>query len=371
MSQKTETAKRLISLDALRGFDMLFIMGGEALLISIMSLFPGDMAGLIAGQMGHKAWHGLAFYDIIFPMFLFLAGISFPFSLAKQLSLGKSKGEISLRIVRRAVLLIFLGMLYNGLLDFDFDNMRYASVLGRIGVAWAIASLVYLWAGKRLSVVISIAIMIGYWALLAFCKAPDADASVSTYSMEGSIVGYIDRLLLPGTLHNVIHDPEGVLSTLPAVVTAMLGIFTGIYVRKECIGGYKKAAMMFLSSLLLLAAGYLWGELFPINKNLWTSSFVCCAGGWSLLLFTVFYFLTDVVGYRKWAFPLCVIGMNSITIYMAQQFLDFHRPVKTIFGGVLSLLPAEYYSTAYWGCYIFVCWLFLYLLYKCKLFLKV
>lgn len=371
MRSSEDKNRRLLSLDALRGFDMLFIMGGEAFVISLMSLFPGDASEIVIAQMGHKAWHGLAFYDIIFPLFIFLAGVSTSFSLSKQLSLGKSKREISLRILKRCAVLLFLGMLYNGLLSFDFENMRYASVLGRIGLAWAFASLLYLWTGKRASVIISVAVLLGYWALLALVKAPDAASSVSVFSMEGSVAGYVDRILLPGRLHNVIHDPEGLLSTLPAMVTAMLGIFTGEFVRKEGICEYKKVAVMVACSSLLLVAGYMWGELFPVNKNLWTSSFVCCAGGWSLLLFAVFYLLIDVVGLRKWAFSLRVIGMNSITIYMAQQFFDFHRPVHTLFDGMLSLFPEDLYATAYWGCYILVCWLFLYFLYRCKLFLKV
>ncbi|MBQ8335935.1 MAG: DUF5009 domain-containing protein [Bacteroidaceae bacterium] len=371
MRSPKDKNRRLLSLDALRGFDMLFIMGGEAFVISLMSLFPGDASDIVIAQMGHKAWHGLAFYDIIFPLFLFMAGISTSFSLSKQLSTGKGKRDISLRILRRCAMLLFLGMLYNGLLGFDFENMRYASVLGRIGLAWALASLLYLWTGRRFSVIISVAVLLGYWALLALVKAPDAAASVSIFSMEGSVVGYVDRILLPGRLHDAMHDPEGLLSTLPAMVTAMLGIFTGELVRKEGTGEYKKVVIMTACSLLLLSVGYMWGELFPVNKNLWTSSFVCCAGGWSMMLFAVFYLLIDVVGFRKWAFPLRVIGMNSITIYMAQQFFDFHRPVQTVFGGLLSLFPESLYATAYWSCYILVCWLFLYLLYRNKLFLKV
>lgn len=371
MPSNKEKGKRLLSLDALRGFDMFFIMGGESLIISLALLFPGEVSDVLCEQMGHKAWHGFAFYDMIFPLFLFLAGLSFPFSLSKQLSAGKSKGAVTLKIVRRAAMLLFLGMLYNGLLDFDFEAMRYASVLGRIGLAWAFASLIYLWGGKRLSVIVSVVILLGYWALLALVRAPDADMAASTFSMEGSVVGYVDRLLLPGTLHNEIHDPEGILSTLPAIVTAMSGVFTGLFVHESRMNGYRKTGVMFLCSLLLLSVGYLWGEVFPLNKNLWTSSFVCCSSGWSLFLFTLFYLLVDVAGYKRWAFPLRVIGLNSITIYMAQRFFDFAKPVHTIFGGAISLLPAELYATAYWGCYILLCWLFLYFLYKFRIFLKV
>ena len=190
--------------------------------------------------------------------------------------------------------------------------------------------------------------------------------------MEGCIVGYVDRCLLPGTLHDGIHDPEGLLSTLPAIVTALLGIFTGEFVRsKSVVNEYKKVVVMFAAAMVLLVAGYLWNMVFPINKNLWSSSFVCCAGGWSLLLFALFYLVVDVIGWSKWAFPLRVIGMNSITIYLAQQFLDFSKPVNTLFGGILKLLPEDYYALGWWCCYMLVCWCLLYFLYRNKVFLKV
>lgn len=365
-----EKNRRLLSLDALRGFDMFFIMGGGALLLSVSSFFPENVSAFIAEQMGHKEWHGFAFYDLIFPLFLFLAGLSLPFSLSKQLSLGKSRLNISLKIVRRAVLLVFLGVLYNGLLNFDFENLRYASVLGRIGLAWAIAALIYLWAGKRVSVVVSVVVLLGYWALLALVKAPDALPEVAVYSMEGSIVGYIDRLYLPGVLHLGVHDPEGLLSTLPAVVTAMAGIFTGDFVRQKRVKEYSKVGIMLLTSLILLVLGYLWGLAFPINKNLWTSSFVVFAAGWSLLLFALFYLVIDVVGLKRWSFFFRVIGMNSITIYLLQQFFDFHKPVQTLFGGFLSLFPEQYYPSLYWCCYVLICWLLLYFLYRKSVFLK-
>ena len=363
-----EKNRRLLSLDALRGFDMFFIMGGGALLLSLSSFLPDSISAVIAEQMGHKEWHGFAFYDLIFPLFLFLAGVSFPFSLAK---VGKNKSRMLLKIVRRAFLLIFLGVLYNGLLNFDFENLRYASVLGRIGLAWAVAALIYLFAGKKVSIAVSVILLLGYWALLALVKAPDALPEIDIYSMEGSIVGYIDRLFLPGALHLGIHDPEGLLSTLPAVATAMAGIFTGEFVRDNKVKEYRKVGIMLCASLLLLVIGYLWGMVFPINKNLWTSSFALFAAGWSLLLFAMFYLVIDVVGLKGWSFFFRVIGMNSITIYLLQQFVDFHKPVQTVFGGFLSLFPEQYYSSLYWCCYVLVCWLLLYFLYRKGVFLKV
>ena len=362
---------RLLSLDVLRGFDMSFIMGGEIVFICLASLFPN--LKFLGEQMGHSQWDGFTFYDLIFPLFLFLAGISFPFSMAKQLSLGKSRGCISLKVIKRGMILVLLGVVYNGLLQFDFETLRYASVLGRIGLAWMFASLLYIWLKRKwLLSLLSAVILFGYWALLALVVAPDASDGASSFSMEGSIVGYIDRYSLPGALHNEIHDPEGLLSTLPAIVTAMLGIFTGEFVRSKSIANeYKKVLVMLGAATVMLAAGYLWNIVFPINKNLWSSSFVCCAGGWSLLLFALFYLVVDVLQWRNWAFPFRVIGMNSITIYLAQQFIDFSKPVNALFGGLLKSLPEDYYALGWWCCYMLVCWCLLYFLYSKKVFLKV
>ena len=361
---------RLLSLDVLRGFDMSFIMGGEVVLICLASLFPS--LKFLGEHMGHSSWDGFTFYDLIFPLFLFLAGISFPFSMAKQLSAGKSKGSVSLKVLKRGLMLVMLGIVYNGLLQFDFDTLRYASVLGRIGLAWMFASLLYIWLKRKWLVLLSAVVLLGYWALLGLAVAPDAPDGASSFSMEGSIVGYLDRCLLPGTLHNEIHDPEGILSTLPAIVTALLGIFTGEFVRSKRISnGYNKVAAMLGVAIVLLAVGYLWDMVFPINKNLWSSSFVCCAAGWSLMLFALFYLVIDVFGWRKWAFPFRIIGMNSITIYLAQEFLDFSKPVDTLFGGALKYLPEDYNVLGWWCCYMLVCWCFLYFLYRKKVFLKV
>lgn len=362
---------RLMSLDTLRGFDMFFIMGGDALFIAFCSLFPGTLVGSWGAQMHHVAWNGFTFYDLIFPLFLFLAGVSFPFSLAKQRSLGKSNCVISRKILYRGAMLVLLGMVYNGLLSFDFETMRYPSVLGRIGSAWMFAALLYVWVGRKWSALLSAVLLLGYWALLACVPVPGSEG-LSPFSMGGSLVGYIDRLLLPGTLHDGVHDPEGLLSTLPAVVTALLGIFTGEFVMsKKVQSGYRKVLYLFAAAALLLLAGWLWDMLFPINKNLWTSSFVCFAGGWSVALFALLYLVVDVLQWRGWTLFFRVIGMNSITIYLLQRFVDFHQPTNALLGGVINAFPASLHPLAYWLCYVGVCWVLLYFLYRKKIFLKV
>lgn len=363
--------QRLQSIDALRGFDMLFIMGFSGLIVALCSLFPNGAECWLAETMDHVEWHGFAHHDTIFPLFLFLAGLSFPFSYAKQCSAGATRRQIYLKIVRRAVILILLGLIYNGLFKFNFESLRVCSVLGRIGVAWAVAALLYINLGRNARIAICGVILVAYWLVVGYIPAPDFEGA-DPLSMQGSIVGYIDRLITPGRLYNDnIFDPEGLLSTLPAVVTAMLGIFTGEYVRSEKHSGNRKSLTMFVAAIIMLVLGLLWNTVFPINKCLWTSSFVLVVGAYSLAMFALFYYLIDVRGWSRWSFPLQVIGMNSITIYLAQKIIRFHNCNKFLFGGLADHLPEEWGTLLLKVGYVAVCWTFLYILYRKKIFLKV
>lgn len=376
MSEKANKSKtdnkpagRLLSIDALRGFDMFFIMGGSTLVAALYGLFPNSFFESLAIQMEHVEWNGFHFYDIIFPLFLFIAGISFPFSLAKSRSKGLTEKKIVWNIIRRGLILILLGAIYNGLLSFDFANVRYASVLGRIGIAWMIAALIYRVTNTRTRLIITGIILIGYYLLL-FIPTHEA-IEYGIYTKDGCLVGYIDRILLPGKLHEGTFDPEGLLSAIPAVATALLGMFAGEIVKSEKSGN-KKALTLFVIGIALVVAGWLWNIGFPVNKKLWTSSFVCVAGGYSYLLFALFYYLIDVKKWQSWTKFFTVIGINSITIYIAQQFINFGYTADSLFGGIYSLFNNEaiqiFLSNA--G-YITVCWLFLYVLYRNKIFLKV
>ena len=213
----------------------------------------------------------------------------------------------------------------------------------------------------------------GYWSLLALVPAPDAPAGADVYSMEGTIVGYIDRLLLPGKLHNKIFDPEGLLSTVPAVATAMLGMLTGEFVRlsEQRLSGNRKALYIALAAVAFTLVGILWDLSFPINKKLWTSSFVCVVAGYSLGMFALFYWIIDVKGYKGWVLPFQVIGLNSITIYMAQRIVDFKGISAFFFGGLAAKMPEALAPVVASTGYLLVSWLFLYFLYKKRIFLKV
>ena len=366
--------KRLLSLDTLRGFDMLFIMGLASLITAVCALFPNGAECALARNMSHVSWDGFRHHDTIFPLFLFIAGISFPFSYAKQQANGASRGKIYLKIFKRAAVLIILGLVCNGLLKFHFDRLRVASVLGRIGLAWMFAALFFINFKRTTRIIIAAVILIGYWLVIRFIPAPDAPGA-DPLSIDGNFAGYFDRLFLPGRLlyNDGKFDPEGLFSTLPAIVTAMLGMFTGEFVLsdKKGLSGEKKSLYMAIAGVVMLAAGLLWSLDFPINKKLWSSTFVLVVGAYSLLMFALFYYIIDVKGHKKWTLPFKVVGMNSITIFMAQRIIGFRGISDFFLSGVTELCSEPWANVINRAGYLLVSWLFLYFLYKKKVFLKV
>ncbi|MBR3702386.1 MAG: DUF5009 domain-containing protein [Alistipes sp.] len=367
-------SNRLQSLDALRGFDMFFIMGLSGLITALCALAPCGFTEELALQMKHVEWDGLRHHDTIFPLFLFLAGVSFPFSYARQCEMGASSAKIYWKIVRRGIVLVLLGMVYNGLFKFDFDSLRCASVLGRIGLAWMFAALLFVSCGVKARAAISVTILIGYALLIKFVGASDVE-SADPLSMQGNLVGYIDRLFMPGRLiyDGGRFDPEGLLSTLPAVVTAMLGMFTGELIRlpEERVSGNRKCLYMVGAAVVLALVAIVFDGFVPVNKMLWSSTFVCAVGAYSLAMMALFYYIVDVRGWRSWTLPFRVVGMNSITIYLAQRIINFGGISTFFFGGVAKLCPEQWATVVHSVGYLLVSWLFLYFLYRKKVFLKV
>jgi predicted acyltransferase len=364
--------RRLHSLDALRGFDMFWIMGGESIFIGLATLTGWPFFKWWAAQLHHVAWHGFHFYDMIFPLFLFIAGISFPFSLAKRMAANVSKRSIYKHIVNRALILVLLGILYVNGLRFDFPNLQYSSVLGRIGIAWMLAAFIFMNTNLKYRIIWFWGLLITYWLLLLLFPAHDL-GSFGPFSQEGNLAGYIDRLFMPGKLYMGNYTPQGFLSTIPAIGIPLLGMLTGEFMLSKYLNDkpLRKVLYLVLAATALLIIGKLWNIVFPINKNLWSSSFICFASGLSLLLFSFFYLIIDVWNIKKWAFFFVVIGMNPITIYLAERIINFGSATKFLFGGIAELLP-ETWSTLIYGIGLTtIAWLFLYFLYRKKIFLKV
>ncbi len=391
---------RLRSLDALRGFDMFWIVCGEGIFHGIASVIKNNH-GLtqsivdwqievnsslsfterffigISNQLHHTVWNGFTFYDLIFPLFIFIAGVSMPFSFGKQLErAGAEKAQVKKQIYRsllkRTVLLLLLGMVVNGALQLKgYENTRIASVLGRIALSCFFAAVIFLNTNIRSQVIWLTVLLLGYWAALMLIPVPGFGAGVLT--PEGNLSAYIDRILLPGKLHRKVYDPEGLLSTIPAIGSAMLGIFAGQLLRRagEYFTPLKKTIVLFSSAVVLIIAGWLWGLAFPINKNMWTSSFVLFAGGWSMLLLALFYYIIDVMQLQKWSMPLVWMGCNSILIYMAAHgVVNFESTSQFLFGGIMNFFPAIWHDALLWTGVAIIQFTALYLLYRNKWFLK-
>jgi predicted acyltransferase len=373
--EKKEDKKpeRLISLDALRGFDMLWIAGGESLMVALAAFTGWPLLQWAAGQMDHVAWEGFRFYDMIFPLFLFIAGISMPFSILRRKQRGEDMRKIYLHLFQRLFLLILLGLIYNGILRFNFENQRYASVLARIGIAWFFAAVIVLNTSVRGQVLWFFGILLAYWAVMKLIPVPGFGPGILT--PEGNLSAFIDRQFLPGRLCCYeFGDNEGILSTIPAICTALMGALTGhLLISKNIrLTGLKKGLLILAAGIVSLAVGKLWGLNFPIIKNLWTSSVVLFAGGWSLLLFGTFYLVIDVWGFKKWTFPFVVIGMNSITIYMLNSgIIDFEQMGSYFFKGLSEQFNELAQPVVLVSGTVLCMWLFLYLLYRNKIFLKV
>jgi predicted acyltransferase len=362
--------KRLYSLDALRGFDMFWIMGAEGIFHSLANITGWPVLQAIAAQLDHPEWNGFHFYDLIFPLFLFMAGVATPYSVGRELEKGKTRTQVLLRVIKRGLLLVLLGIIYNnGLHLRPLAEVRFGSVLGRIGLAYMFANIIYICAKQRVQIIWFFGVIISYWLLLKFNAAPGFPRG--DLSMAGNFASYIDRSILPGRLYKVIHDPEGLVSTIPAISTGLLGILAGSYIKNSPMSGQAKALRMALTGIIFLGLAQLWNLDFPINKNLWSSSFVLHVGGYSLILLALFYYIIDVLGYVKWSFFFRVIGMNSILIYMSGHFIDWGYTTNGFFQWLGELVGDPYNVVVMAVCYVMIKWLFLYFMYRKKVFLSV
>jgi len=373
-----DSKSRLQSLDALRGFDMFWIISAEVIIHGLSQATNLPVFNWMSAQLHHTPWNGFTFYDMIFPLFIFIAGVSMPFSFGKQFEKSGAnkllvKKSIYRSLIKRTIILILLGMVINGALNFKgYENTRFASVLGRIALSCFFAALIFLNTNLRGQLISFFILLLGYWAALILIPVPGFGAGVLT--PEGNLSAYMDRMFLPGQVLRKVYDPEGILSTIPAIGTALLGVFGGQFLRHsfDKINNLRKGFVLFIVGIILLLLGLLWNQVFPINKNMWTSSFVLYAGGWSVLLLSVFYLVIDVWDMRKWSMPLVWIGMNSILIYMASHgVVNFESTSQFLFGGLINLTPKIWHMTWLWIGVAIIQFALLYFLYKKRLFWKI
>ena len=363
---------RLVYLDALRGFDMFWIVGGEGLIRSFAVLTGWQWMQTLSEQFEHVPWDGFKFYDFIFPLFLFLAGFSLPISLHKRLMRGESKSRLYLHILIRTLLLVFMGYLYNnGGVTLDLDTMRIPSVLGRIGLASGLAAVIVLNFKSRGQAVWAAVFLVGYYLAMKFIPVPGHAAG--NISLYGNLASYIDRLIIPGHLYvDNIHDPEGLFSTIPSVATALMGALAGNWMISEHSWKQKTLGLL-IAGLVGLGAGLLWHRDFPINKNLWSSSFAVFATGWSCLFMAGFYLVIEVLGWKKIAWPFVIIGSNSILVYFLSGtgLVNFGYIAQFFFGFAWNGLkpPTQEFLSAIFVILVEV--FFLYVLYRNKIYIRV
>ena len=334
-SSENILSKRLESLDALRGFDMFLIIGGTHLISSFIDAMNWESLGWLTAQFRHVPWHGLTFEDVIFPLFLFMVGVSMVFSVASSRRKGLSNREIIWKAFKRMIVLSLLGIVYkNNPLHFDWDQIRYVSVLGRIGVAGFLATLILLnttWKGRLYWL---FGILILYWAAVMFIPVPGYGAG--DLSQEGNLVTFIHSYIVPGRLIDGIYDENGYFTHIPATGLVLMGTLAANLLRsgkKEL----EKVTWLVGAGLLAIGIGVIWNFHFPINKHLWSSSFIMVSGGISFLFMALFYWLIDVRGYRKWAFPFKVIGLNSLFIYLVSGLVDFSYTSRYLLNGFLQM----------------------------------
>lgn len=363
-------SKRLLSVDALRGFDMLLISGGGTFIVLLKGktgLAPVDW---FADQLTHPAWHGFTFYDFIFPLFLYIAGVSLVFSLNKGRAIGLSKSTLYRKTFKRMLILICLGILFKNspIPFFEPDQIRLGSVLGRIGLASFVATVLYLNFNTLQRLGWAIGILLAYYAALFLIPVPGFGAG--DLSFEGNLVGWFDRTFLPGRLHQVTYDELGLLTQFPAICLTIFGTLAGEILAKG-FPDKKTISILAGAGVAGIAIGLIWDLHFPINKHLWSSSFILLTAGMAFIFLTVFYTVIDVWKIRKWAFFFQVIGLNSLTIYFAYSFINFSFTSRKLFFGLYKPLPEEWHRVfEAFGAFLLV-WIFLYILYRLKIFVKV
>lgn len=328
-------------------------------------------------QLDHLPWNGFTFYDTIYPLFLFMAGVSFPFSFNHSRARGLSLGRISWKIVRRAIVLILLGSTIFGSLKLDLSNLTICSVLGRIGLSCGVASFIWMFVrGMRLRLAICASILLVYWLLPFLTGCPGAPEGALPYAeKETCIYAWLDDHFFPRPLFG-----SGFAGLFPMVSTALMGMFAGDWLRRsdEALTGGRKTLGLLTAGLVCFVMGILISSAFgdwscPVNKPIWSSSYALVSASYSFAMLAIFYWIIDVRGKAVWSFPFQVIGMNAVFAYLASRTIIFpwHRTMEFLFGGIMAHCP-----TPEWGAfvgealYIAAYWALMYLMYWKNIFLK-
>jgi predicted acyltransferase len=302
----TVTPSRLVSLDVFRGLTI----AGMVLVNN-----PGSWAH-IHWPLEHAEWNGWTPTDLVFPFFLFIVGVAIPLALGRRVESGGSKRDLYFKISKRTVIIFALGEFLAGFPYFQLATIRIPGVLQRIAVCYFFAALIFLKTRPRTQAIIALALLIVYWLLMTHVPVPGYGAGVLT--KDGSLASYIDRTVFGAHVWSQakVFDPEGILSTMGALATTLFGVLAGNHLRCETRTQFEKVSGLFVAGLCCIVIGWAWHPFFPINKALWTSSYVFFTGGMALQLLAFCYWLIDIKNYRAWARPFVVFGVNAITLFV-------------------------------------------------------
>ena len=373
------TMRRLVSLDVARGITIAFMI-----LVN-----NGGSGKYSYHQLEHSAWNGWTLTDLVFPSFLFIAGISIVLSTETRLARGESKTTLRLHVLRRSVILFLLGLVVNGFPLFDLHTLRIYGVLQRIAICFFFASLLYLWNNKAwVFASTAVVALLGYWILMRWVPIPGIGVpthDVALLDPNQNWVAYLDRKLLTGRLYERVRDPEGLLSDIPAMGTILFGILTGIWLRRPK-ALTTKAAGLLAAAISGLVLGEIWNVWFPINKKLWTSSYVLFAAGCTLLLLAICFYAVEIKKWTSgWTYPWLVFGSNAITAYVFSELLaDALSAIPVHDGSRITDLQAFIYqrfffplvnpsfgSLLYAISFVLVCFVPVWLMYRKKIFIKI
>lgn len=363
--------ERLQSLDILRGFDMFWIIGGSTLVITLAKYDSLSWLQPLAEQMHHVSWEGFRFMDLIFPLFMFISGVAIPYAIGSKIDKGISKSLLQWKIIKRGLILVLFGILYNGALQKGFENLRYASVLGQIGLAYLFAATIFL---HTKSIKARVLWLLGILLIITFLQLfiPVPEHGYGYLLPDRGINAWLDQLLLPGRLHGETYDPEGILCIVSATTVTLMGALTGSLLKTGSYSQLRKSLMLLISGVFLIILAVLLSPFYPVIKKVWTVTFNLLTAGISAVLLSIFYYFTDV---KKCSGRICckvsfffkVIGLNSITIYMASRIIPF-KNISMFFTGWLATYFGEWIIVI--GI-IFIEWILLYYLYRKNVFLRV
>jgi predicted acyltransferase len=330
---------RIVSIDVLRGFSIFWIVGGDGIAWSLRDMsrgatsVPNKIGEFIGVQFTHARWEGFHFYDLIFPLFIFITGVAIPFSLTHMVERDGLLAAL-LRVLLRSTLLFVLGLVYYGGVSSLWPDIRILGVLQRIALCYLFASILFLSFGRRGLLATIVIVLFGYWSLLTFVPVPGM--GLDPYAEGTNLAVWVDQNYLPGKKWYDSWDPEGLLSTLPAIGTCLIGVVAGLALMRQDIDPQQKSFRLIVGGTVMAAAGYIWSLQFPIIKGIWTSSFVLVAGGYSLILLGAMHQIIDEWRIRRWSIVFVWIGANAITIYFLNNIIYFERFATSFVGGDMA-----------------------------------